>query len=54
MVKNLTLLLGSGLPAWGGWRLGEGQGMMLAWWLAVCGFSLGWYHARQFVRAYLD
>ena len=54
MVKTLTLMLGSGLPAWAAWSYGLAHGIMAAWWMAVVAFSLGWYVSRRFVRDYLD
>lgn len=54
MTRNLALALGSGLPAWAGWTLGEPNGIMTGYWLAVLGFAIGWYFSRRFVREYLD
>ncbi len=54
MTKLLCLLLGSGLPAWAGWSLGEPSGILTAYWLAVVGFALGWYLSRRFVSDFLE
>ena len=54
MTKLLCLVLGSALPAWVGWSLGESGGIMSGYWLAVIGFALGWYLSRKFVRDYLE
>jgi len=54
MVKTLTLALGSGVPAWAGWSFGQEQGIMIAWWMAVVGFSVGWFFSRKIVSEFLD
>jgi len=54
MVKNLTLLIGSGLPAWAGWDLGAEQGIMTGYWMGVVGFALGWYLSRRFASEFLE
>jgi hypothetical protein len=54
MIKTLALALGSGLPPWAGWSLGQEQGIMTGYWLAVIGLALGWYLTRRFVAEYLE
>jgi len=54
MTRLVVLVLGGVLPAWAGWSLGRGFGILAGFLCANVAFAIGWYYSRKFVREHLD